>query len=54
MSIFKIVKEGVNAKGMPAWGSVLGQADQVKIVAYILSLQGSQPTNPKAPQGVKY
>jgi cytochrome c oxidase cbb3-type subunit 3 len=54
MSILKIVKEGVTAKGMPAWGSVLGQEDQVKIVAYILSLQGSQPTNPKAPQGVKY
>lgn len=35
--IFKTVNEGVLAKGMPAWGPVLGTKKVAEVVAYILS-----------------
>lgn len=35
--IFKTVNAGVLAKGMPAWGPVLGQKKTAEVVAYILS-----------------
>lgn len=54
LSILKVIKEGVTAKGMPAWGPVLSQDDISKITSYIISLKGSKPANPKAPQGTKY
>jgi cytochrome c oxidase cbb3-type subunit 3 len=49
--VFATVKDGVVDKGMPAWGRTL-KPQQVRDVTYfILSLQGTTPTNPKAPQG---
>ncbi len=51
--IYKTINEGVLAKGMPNWGKML-KPDQVKAVAvYVASLRGSNPPNPKAPQGDK-
>ena len=39
------------AKGMPAWGKLL-KPDQIDgVVAYVVSLHGSNPSNPKAPEG---
>jgi cytochrome c oxidase cbb3-type subunit III len=37
MVLFKTVNEGILAKGMPAWGPILGQAKITEVVAYILS-----------------
>lgn len=52
--VFKTVKYGVTQKGMIAWQQKL-QPDQIQQVAsYILSLQGTNPANAKAPQGDKY
>ena len=53
-AIIKTVSEGVLAKGMPNWGKVL-KPDQVEdAVAYVQTLHGTNPANPKEPQGVKY
>lgn len=50
--IYKTVNEGVLAKGMPAWGKVL-KPDQVAVAAaYVSTLRGTNPPNPKPPQGV--
>ena len=50
--IHKTIEEGVLAKGMPNWGKLL-KPDQVKAVAvYVASLKGTNPPNPKAPEGV--
>lgn len=54
LSILKVIKDGVTAKGMPAWGQVLSQGDIAKVTSYIVSLKGSKPANPKAPQGTRY
>jgi len=50
-NIFKVVKYGVPEKGMIAWASQLKPADMQKVSSYILSLGGTNPPNPKAPQG---
>jgi cytochrome c oxidase cbb3-type subunit 3 len=53
-SVFKTIKYGVPQKGMIAWEQKL-QPDQIEQVAsYVLSLQGTQPPNGKAPQGEKF
>jgi cytochrome c oxidase cbb3-type subunit 3 len=52
--IYKTVNEGVLAKGMPNWGKVL-KPDQIEgAVAYVQTLHGTNPANPKEPQGTKY
>jgi len=50
-NVFKTIKYGVPAKGMISWQAQLNP-NQIQLVAsYILSLQGTKPANPKAPQG---
>jgi cytochrome c oxidase cbb3-type subunit 3 len=53
LELLKTVNEGVPAKGMPAWGQVLKPEEIPTVVAYVISLNGTEPPNPKAPQGVK-
>lgn len=50
-NIFKTIKYGVPEKGMIAWQAQLKPADIQKVASYILTLEGSNPPNPKAPQG---
>ncbi|MDP3468667.1 MAG: cbb3-type cytochrome c oxidase N-terminal domain-containing protein [Daejeonella sp.] len=51
--IFKTIKYGVPEKGMIAWEKTLTPKQTSDLSNYILSLQGTNPPNPKAPQGVK-
>ncbi len=51
--IFKVVDKGVADKGMPPWGPILAPAELKSVVAYVKTLQGTKPTNPKAPQGTE-
>lgn len=50
-NIFKTIKYGVPDKGMISWQSQLNAADMQKVASYILTLQGTNPPNPKAAQG---
>ncbi len=50
-NVFKVIKYGVPEKGMIAWASQLKPADMQKVASYILTLKGTNPPNPKAPQG---
>lgn len=50
-NIFKTIKYGVPEKGMIAWSSQLKPSDMQKVASYILTLKGTNPPNPKAPQG---
>jgi cytochrome c oxidase cbb3-type subunit 3 len=49
--IYKTVSEGVPTKGMLAWERQLRPAELMAVTAYVGSLLGSEPPNPKAPQG---
>ena len=51
--IRKSVDEGVLAKGMPPWGKVLRPEQVTAAAAYVYSLRGSNPPNPKPPEGVR-
>lgn len=53
LDVHNTINGGVLAKGMPQWGKVLKPADINSLTAYVRSLQGSKPANPKAPDGVK-
>ncbi|MBL0892168.1 MAG: c-type cytochrome [Gemmatimonadaceae bacterium] len=50
-SIYKTVAQGVLAKGMPPWEKSLKPDQLQAVVAYVASLKGTTPSNPKAPQG---
>jgi cytochrome c oxidase cbb3-type subunit III len=52
-SVYLVVSTGVLAKGMPAWQSMLKPDELDAVVAYVKSLQGTTPANPKAPEGIK-
>lgn len=52
-AIFKTIKYGVPEKGMIAWEKTLTPKQTSDLSNFILSLQGTNPPNPKAPQGVK-
>jgi cytochrome c oxidase cbb3-type subunit 3 len=51
--VFRIIKYGAADKGMIAWKDLLGPADMQDVASYILTFQGTEPANPKAPQGEK-
>lgn len=52
--IYKTIKNGVPEMGMISWSGVLSPAQMRDVAFYIKSLRGSNPPNPKAPQGVLY
>lgn len=51
--LLKVVTNGVPDKGMISYKSQLNPAQINDVIAYILSLHGTNPPNQKAPQGVK-
>lgn len=52
--VFNTIKNGAVEKGMPAWGNSLSPQDVRNVTFFVLSLQGSNPPNAKAPQGEKH
>ncbi len=52
--LFKTIKYGVTDKGMQAWGSTIPPTGIQEVASYILTLQGTNPPNPKAPEGELY
>lgn len=52
--LYKVVITGVIEKGMLSYKDQLSPVQIQQVLSYILTLQGTNPPNPKAPQGVKY
>lgn len=53
-AVFKTITYGVPDKGMQAWGKTFSPTDIRNLASYVLSLQGTNPPNAKAPQGTLY
>lgn len=53
-NVFKTIKQGVPSKGMIAWKTQIPPSDIHKVASYVLTLQGTNPANPKPPQGELY
>lgn len=51
--LFKTIKYGVLAKGMPTWEKQLSPKQISDVANYIESLRGSNPAGAKEPQGTK-
>lgn len=50
-NIFLTIKNGVVEKGMPAWGKSMSPQDVRDVTFFVMSLQGTNPPDSKAPQG---
>jgi len=50
-NVFSTVNDGFVEKGMPAWGKTMSQADVRDVTFFVISLQGTNPADAKAPQG---
>jgi cytochrome c oxidase cbb3-type subunit 3 len=53
VAIQNTITVGVPDKGMPTWGKMLKPEQISDVAVYAASLRGTNPPNPKAPQGVK-
>jgi len=52
-NIVRIINTGVPSKGMITWKGILTDKQILQVSSYILSLHGTNPANPKPPQGEK-
>jgi len=50
-SVFKTVRYGINA--MPQWQNSYSNKQLAQVASYVKSLRGTNPSNPKAPQGTE-
>ncbi|HEY5823319.1 MAG TPA: cbb3-type cytochrome c oxidase N-terminal domain-containing protein [Cyclobacteriaceae bacterium] len=50
-NVFVTIKTGAVEKGMPAWGKAMSPQDVRDVAFYVMSLQGTNPKDGKAPQG---
>ena len=49
--VYRVISQGVVEKGMPSWDGVLSEEEQAQAMAFVFSLRGTSPPNPKEPQG---
>jgi mono/diheme cytochrome c family protein/glucose/arabinose dehydrogenase len=52
--VFNVITKGVLEKGMPGWEDRLTGKQIQQMSSYILSLQGTNPPNPRNPEGKEY
>ncbi|MEZ4744065.1 MAG: cbb3-type cytochrome c oxidase N-terminal domain-containing protein [Bdellovibrionota bacterium] len=51
--VLEAIREGFPLKGMPAWKNMIPNKEQPYLAAFLISIQGSSPPNPKEPQGTE-
>ena len=49
--IYTIISEGSLEKGMPPWAGSFSPEQRAELVAFVRSLEGTDPPNAKAPEG---
>lgn len=52
--VITTIFNGVPEKGMTTWRGVLSKKDIYSVAAFVYSLNGTTPPNPKAPQGSEF
>lgn len=50
---YKTISTGVLEKGMPAWATMIKPEELNLVVAYVKTLEGTNPNNGKVPQGTE-
>jgi cytochrome c oxidase cbb3-type subunit 3 len=51
LDVYRTVRDGVGARGMPTWGPVLGPRGVLEVSAFVLSIRGTNLPG-RAPEGV--
>jgi cytochrome c oxidase cbb3-type subunit 3 len=51
LDVKRVIVEGVLEKGMVAWGNLMTDDEINDVTAFVWSLHGTNPANPKAPDG---
>lgn len=51
VDFYQVISAGVVEKGMPPWEAVYTAEERGSLVAFVRSLVGTEPPNPKEPQG---
>ncbi|MFK7848817.1 MAG: cbb3-type cytochrome c oxidase N-terminal domain-containing protein [Rhodothermales bacterium] len=51
IDIYTSISKGSLEKGMPPWEAVFNEVERAELVAFIQSLEGTTPPNPKAAEG---
>ncbi len=54
VDIYNVITNGVLDKGMTPWGNILAPEERSRLVAYIRSIEGTDPEGAKEPQGTLY
>jgi cytochrome c oxidase cbb3-type subunit 3 len=49
--LFGVITNGVIEKGMTPWGSILSPEQRAQLVAFIRSIEGTEPDGAREPQG---
>ncbi len=49
--IYSVISKGSLQKGMPPWEGMFTEEQRAELVAFVLSLEGTNPPNPKDPEG---
>ncbi len=52
--VYEVISTGIPAKGMTPFKDQLSSEQILQLSSYIISLQGSNPANAKAPEGEKF
>jgi len=52
--VFSTIKYGVTAKGMQSWKEQMSSLQMAQAASYIMTLQGTNPANPKKEEGTLY
>lgn len=52
-NVVHTITNGVPAKGMISWKPILSEKEILQVASYLLTLHGTNPPNPKKPQGEK-
>lgn len=52
VDVYNTITNGVPGKTMISWKKQISSVERLELASYILSLQGSSPPDPKAPEGV--
>ena len=50
-ALYQVIATGVADKGMPPWDGAIAPEDRARVVAFIVSLAGTEPPNAKGPEG---
>ena len=51
-NVFDVISKGGRpGKGMIAWEATINKLERQQLASYIISMQGTSPANPKAPEG---